>query len=491
MDARPVDAAGQRRPAEEVYAYRRIADEITAWISDGTLQAGDRLPSVRRTCAQWSVSVPTVLQAYRLLEARRMVRARPRSGYFVLARPRRVEDEPRRSLPASAPARVTTGELIVRFLESVADGSLVPLGTALPDPALLPTARLARTLGAVARRDSVRSAMVWSPSGAEELRQQIAQRTVATRAPVTPGDVVVTAGCNEAIALGLRALTRPGDTVVVEAPAYYGTLQVIDALGLRALAVPADPREGIDVAALDAALRETEVAAAVVTPTVHNPLGSVMPEARRRELAAVLDAHGVPALEDDTYADLHFGPERPPSLRAFTRVAPVLVCGSFSKTLASAYRVGWIIPGRYHADVLRLKAATTVATPTPTQLAIAEFLRTGGYDHHVRRLKAALQANVERVTAQVAGRFPPGTRISAPAGGFLLWVELPEAVDALELYARCLGRGVSLAPGPVFSATGGNRNLIRLNGGLLWSPRVEQALNVIAHEAQALVRTTG
>ena len=381
-------------------------------------------------------------------------------------------------------AHVTTRDLIVDFLEAVADPRAVPLGTALPDPAVLPTARLARLLGSVVRREQVRSAMIGTPSGAEELRGEIARRTLATRAPVARDDIVITTGCAEAIALGLRVLTRPGDAVIVESPAYFGTLQAIDALGLRALEVDTDPREGIRLDALERALASGTAAALVLTPNVHNPLGCVMPDERKRELAALLDRFGIPAIEDDTYAELSFSVERPASLRAFVRSAPVLSCGSFSKTLAPAYRVGWMIPGRHREGIMRLKAATTVATALPPQLAIAEFLHVGGYDHHLRQLTSAMHANVQRVASEVAMRFPAGTRVSAPAGGFVLWVELPESVDALELYRRCMARGVSLAPGPVFSATGGNRNFIRLNGGLLWSAQIEGAIDVIAGEAR-------
>jgi DNA-binding transcriptional MocR family regulator len=481
---------GDARPAsaDEPYAYRRIADEVSARIADGTLRPGDRLPSVRRTSAQWGVSIPTVLQAYRLLEAQRVVAARPKSGFFVLARAAsHPVAEPRAARAASVAAHVTTRDLIVDFLESVADPRAVPLGTALPDAALLPTARLARLLGAVVRRDQVRSALISTPSGAEELRGEIARRSLATRAPVARDDVVITSGCADALALALRALTTPGDAVVVESPAYFGTLQAIDALGLRALEVSTDPREGIRIDALEEALRSGSASALVVTPNVHNPLGCVMPDERKRELAMLLDQFRLPTIEDDTYAELSFASDRPASLRAFVRAAPVLSCGSFSKTLAPAYRVGWMIPGRYRSEITRLKAAMSVATALPPQLAIAELLRSGGYDHHLRQLTSALHANVQRVTSEVAMRFPAGTRVASPIGGFLLWVELPESVDALELYRRCMTRGVSLAPGPVFSATGGNRNFIRLNGGLLWSPQIERAMDIVAGEAARMM----
>jgi DNA-binding transcriptional MocR family regulator len=488
MTALPSLADGRRDSSDELYAYRRIASEVSAHIADGTLRPGDRLPSVRRTSAQWGVSIPTVLQAYRLLEAQRVVAARPKSGFFVLARgSSQRAAEPRAARAAAMAAHVTTGGLIVDFLEAVADHRAVPLGSALPDPALLPTARLARVLGSVVRRDPVRSALISTPSGAEELRGEIARRTLATRAPVSRDDIVITNGCAEAIALGLRALTKPGDAAIVESPAYFGTLQAIDALGLRALEVSTDPRDGIRLDALEQALASGSATALVLTPNVHNPLGCVMPDERKRELAALLDRFAIPTIEDDTYAELSFSVDRPASLRAFARTAPVLSCGSFSKTLAPAYRVGWMIPGRYREEIMRLKAATTVATALPPQLAIAEFLRGGGYDHHLRQLRSTLHANLQRVASEVAIRFPPGTRISSPAGGFLLWVELPESVDAVELYRRCMAREVSLAPGPVFSATGGNRNFVRLNGGLLWSAEIERAMDVIAGEAMRMM----
>lgn len=466
--------------ADERYAYARLAADIESLVRAGTLGPGERLPSVRRMSAQRGVSLPTVVQAYRLLETRRVIRARPQSGFYVLppSRPNLIEARGAETL--ADPGEVTTGDLIMRVLEMVADPALVPLGTALPEPDLLPTAELSRCLGRVARRQAGHRAAELAPSGVEALRQQVARRALEAGCARTADDVVITCGAAEAIHLSLRALTRPGDTVAVESPAYFGTLQAIDSLGLRALEIPVDPRTGIRLDLLAEALRRGGVRAVVVTPNVHNPLGCIMPDENKAELVRLLAESGVPAIEDDTYGELHFADPRPRSLQAFDRSGLVISCGSFSKTVAPSYRVGWMVPGRYRDRVLHLKLATTAATSAPPQLALAEYLASGGYDRHLHRLRALLRGTVERFAFEVAERFPAGTRISQPAGGFLLWVQLPEGSDTVDLQRRALKRGLSVAPGPAFSASGDFRDCLRINAGYRWSDRTREALDLVA-----------
>lgn len=465
----------------ERFAYERLAADISELIRAGTLRPGDRLPSVRRTCASRGVSMPTVLQAYRLLEARRLIGARPQSGFYVLppqARPALTRQEPAVAVPE--PGAVTTGDLITRVLELVANPALVPLGTALPAEELLPTGALARALRAATRHQPGSARAIVTPSGSDTLRREIAKRALDAGHSVSRDDVVVTCGCAEALSLCLRALTRPGDTVAVESPAYFGTLQAMEVLGLRALEIPVDPETGLRIEALADALDRTKVAALVVTPNVHNPLGCVMPDARKRELVALLATHGVPAIEDDTYGELAFGEARPRSLRAFDDAGLVLTCGSFSKTLAPEYRVGWTVPGTYRDRVLHLKLATTAATAVPPQLALAGYLASGGYEQHLRRLRRSLRATLERWSFEVAERLPAGTRISRPAGGYLLWVQLPRGIDTVALQRRAVSRGLSVAPGPAFSASGAFTNYLRINAGHPWSARTRDALDLLA-----------
>jgi DNA-binding transcriptional MocR family regulator len=429
---------------------------------------------------EWSVSVPTVLRAYRLLEARRLVEGRAKSGFYVLPSSVGRLGPADREAPVPDPSAIRTSDLIMRFLEMVSDPDLIPLGTALPDPDFLPTATLARFLGRTARRHALRSAAISPPSGIPELRHEVARRALHAGCSVAADDVVITCGCTEAIALCLRSLTDPGDTVAVESPTYFGTLQVLDALGLKALEIPVDPDIGISLEHLDDALSRGGVSAVVVTPNVQNPLGCVMPDERKRELVRILEAHGVPAIEDETYAELHYARSRPCSLQALDRAGLILSCGSFSKTLAPGYRIGWAIPGRFRDAVLHFKLATTVGTPVPPQFAFAEFLSSGEYDPHLRRVRQIFESNVHRLTYEIGNRLPHGTLVSRPAGGFLLWTRLPYGTDALGLQHRAIARGLSVAPGPAFSASGRFRDYVRINAGYRWSAGMEKALDGLA-----------
>ncbi|MDX1530255.1 MAG: PLP-dependent aminotransferase family protein [Rhodothermales bacterium] len=470
------------------FLYERLAASLTALIEAGTLRPGERLPSVRQFSQQQRVSVSTVLQAYRLLEDRRLVEARPQSGFYVRASWRRRPAEPAKSAPPLTAQPVGVGAFVAEVSAAVADPAIVPLGAAVPSPDLLPTAALNRTLAAAVRRAGARSNTYLPPEGDAELRREIARRALDGGATLGPDDLVVTNGCLEALALCLRAVTREGDTVAVESPAYFGVLQLIEGLHLRALEVATDPREGLCLDALERALTTQRVAACIVTPNFHNPLGSRMPEGKKEALVRLCAVCGVPLIEDDLYGDLYFEPPRPTSLKAFDEGGGVLACGSFSKTLAPGYRIGWAAPGRYRDAVVRLKLASSVATAAPLQLALTAFLQTGSVDHHLRRLRRAFADNLARMTQAVGEHFPEGTRVTRPQGGFVLWVELPAAVSALDLYHEALRRKISIAPGPIFSATGQYGHHVRLNGGYPWSERTDRALRTLGRLAHRRTR---
>jgi DNA-binding transcriptional MocR family regulator len=237
---------------------------------------------------------------------------------------------------------------------------------------------------------------------------------------------------------------------------------------------------------LDYAIRHNQVNACITIANFNNPLGSLMPDDKKRELTTLLAKREIPLIEDDVYGDLAYGPGRPPSTKAFDEKGLVLYCASFSKTLAPGYRVGWIAAGRYQQKVEQLKALLNIATASPTQLAIAEFLTNGGYDHHLRTLRRVYARQAAQVRDAIGRYFPPGTRVSRPEGGYILWVELPEGYDGFRLYELALQEGISIAPGRIFTLGDKYGNCLRLNAAI-WSERIEQALETLGGLAETVV----
>lgn len=463
--------------------YEKVADRVATLIARGTLRPGERVPSVRTLSELENVSVSTVLHAYVILENRGLIETRPQSGHYVRAAPRSLPDEPKMLRPTAAATRVSVSDLVRRVYSAVGDPTIVPLGAAFPEAALLPVQKLNRTLAAVTRGAGTTAMSYDPPPGLPALRREIARRSLTWGCALSPDDFVVTCGAMEALYLSLSAVARAGDTIAIESPAYYGVLQAIEHLGLRAVEIPTHPRHGVELDALESIVRRTKIKACLLVPNFNNPLGSCLADDRKEELVRLLEKHDVPLIEDDICGDLHFGPTRPKVCKAFERKGAVLLCGSFSKTLAPGYRVGWVAPGRYREKVELLKFAHTAGTASPCEMAIAAYLSEGGFDRHLRTLRTTFASHVERMSEAIGVAFPPGTRVTRPAGGFVLWVELPRRANALELHARALRAGIGIAPGPIFSPKQRFQNFIRINCGRVWNDSIERAVGTLGRLA--------
>ncbi|XSG84070.1 MAG: PLP-dependent aminotransferase family protein [Methylohalobius sp. ZOD2] len=466
--------------------YQRIARQIAEQINQGVYRPGDRLPGVRRLSRQFGVSVSTIVQAQRCLEDEGRIQARPRSGYYVRARPWPLPDPPDISRPTVRPVPVTGQALVLRLIQATNERDFVQLGAAVPDPRFLPVRPLQRTLSAAARNGGERLATYQFPPGNPELRRQIARRMADSGCRIPPDEIVVTSGCQEALILALRAVARPGDVIAIESPCFYVFLQAIESLGLQALEIPTHPTTGISLEALTLALEQWPVKACALTANFSNPLGYCMPAEKKQALVALLARHGTPLIEDDIYGDLGFDGDRPPAVRAFDEEGSVIYCSSFAKTLSPGLGVGWIIPGRWREAVTFLKCVTNLATPTWPQFAIADFLRHGGYDHHLRQVREEYSRHVALMIRAVGRYFPEGTRVTQPRGGFVIWVELPQTVDAVTLCQEALQRRISIAPGPIFSAAGKYAHFIRLNCAQIWNEKLEKALLTVGRLAREM-----
>lgn len=436
--------------------YQRLARVLERQIRRGVYAPGERLPGVRRLAAQFQVSVATALSGVETLERQGLIEARPRSGFYVReASPVTSRSPP----PRTVPTLVSGQERVLRLVQAAHSPGVLDLGTAIPHGDFYPLEMVNRCLRRCSRdaHDGYRF-----PPGDPTLRRQLARRLLTLGCEVDPEDIIITSGCQEAMTLALRALTRPGDVVAIESPSYYGLLQALESLELRALEIPSDPLQGIELPALEAALANWPVRACALVSHFSNPLGSCPDDVHQRALMALLERHGIPLVENDIYGELYHQGRRPAPLKSLEGNTPVLYCGSVAKTLSPGLRVGWVVNTQYRERLSYLKYVTNLSTPALAQRGVAQILEEGRDHRPLQQVRRRYREQLAWVTEQVQRCFPSGTRMSRPQGGFVLWVELPQG-DALSLARQALTQGISIAPGPVFSASGGYRRCLRLN----------------------------
>lgn len=458
--------------------YQALADELAQAIHAGRLPAGSGLPSLRECASQRRLSLNTVTAAYRLLEDQGLIAARPQSGFYV----RSVLAEPSASLRRQ-PSQVKGSaqqQLLAEVMEAQAQPGMLNLALAIPKgPRFYPQERLAKVTAQVLRQQPDWLSRYALPPGPLALREQVRLRAQRLGMALRAEDIVITHGAMEALQLALRACTRPGDTVGIEAPAYFNIYDLLSSLGLKALELPTHPRHGLVMEELEQAMAQGRIDALVCMPTVHNPLGCNMPLSSRQRLAALAQQHQVPVIEDMVYSELQYAEPPAPAARAFDSEGWVLVCSSFSKAIAPDYRLGWIDAGRYATAVRHLKFASSGGESELLCQSLAAFLQSGHYDHHLRSIRRLYEQQVASVRGLIARYFPEGTRATQPEGGFLLWLELPAEVDSLALFRAALAEAVVIMPGQVYSQGARYKHCIRLSCAQVLDDRYVNGLKTL------------
>ncbi|AHG22112.1 GntR family transcriptional regulator [Chania multitudinisentens RB-25] len=459
--------------------YEQLAQQVREQIQSGVWRAGDKLPSLRESGKRAGLSLMTVVQAYQLLESQGWIVARPQSGYYVAAHAQPLPQVVR-SEKLLLSEQVDINTFIFDVLQACKDPEIVPFGSAFPDATLFMQPKLARALSGVARKFTPHNSLANLPPGNEALRRHIAQRYVLSGIQVVPDEIVITAGAMESLNLSLQAVTQPGDYVAIESPAFYGALQALERLRLKAVAIATHPQDGIDLDSLQQALEQYPIRACWLMTNFQNPQGATMPQKNKQRLVSLLHERQISLIEDDVYGELYFAADRPLPAKALDSDGQILHCSSFSKCLAPGFRVGWVAAGRYAPQIQRLQLLSTVSTSVPMQMAIADYLLHGGYDTHLRRLRRLLALRQSVMSQAIAHYFPPTVKVSQPVGGYFLWLELRPEQSAMVLYQRALAEGVSIAPGRMFTTSNHFDHCFRLNASFDWSDKHETAIKTLA-----------
>lgn len=462
------------------YHYLRLANDLEHKIRSGNYRAGEKLPSLRTLRSRTGRSISTVYQAYNELEDRGVVEVREKSGFYVKPLLDKVLPRPVQEKGVIKPHKVTINTHSTMLQQYINNPDMLPLGTAIPSPELLPLKHLARELRNAASGYMDGTAIGYGhPTGIPQLRSELAKRADGYFYKEKGEEIIITNGCLAAIDLCLRAVAREGDVILIESPTFLCYLQLIEDLNMQALEIPVDPDTGFDMDILEQALADHDVKAALVNANFHNPLGYVLETDAKKRLISMFADREIPIIEDDIYGDLYFTRTRPVPLKSFDRDGLVLYCSSFTKSLAPDLRVGWTMPGRFMERVKRIKFNASVSSSQLNQLVAARFLASGAYDRHLRRMRNSLKKQAANMVMGVARYFPEGTRVSAPKGGLSLWVELDRQIDGLELFNRASRENIAVVPGSLCTVTDRFNHCIRLNCGYPWSDRLDNGIRTL------------
>lgn len=459
------------------FLYTEIAGNMARLIKTGVLKPGERLPSVRMLCREHHISMNTAKRVFLELEGQSLIKSKPQSGYFVSELTQQRLPLPETSQPPQADGGKEPEELIRKVYATMGNKNLTLFSIGVPSDALLPLAKLNKAM-IHATRELQDSGTGYEPlQGNEKLRRMIAARSLAWGGSLHENDLVTTAGGMNALSFCMMALGKPGDTIALESPCYPGILQLATSLGLKVLELPTHPVTGVEVDALKKAIPKINIC--LLVPNFNTPLGSLMPDEHKKEVVELLAKHRIPLIEDDIYGDLYFGDQRPKCCKSFDTSGSVLLCSSVSKTLAPGYRVGWIAPGMYKEQILKLKLVHSISSSSITQETVASFLKSGRYENHLRHMRKTLQTNYQHYVQAITEYFPEGTQISRPQGGLALWIALDKKINTTLLFDRALKQQISIAPGRMFTLQNQFENCMRLSIGLPWSEEIRQKLKLL------------
>ncbi len=480
-------AGGTNKDME--YHYLKLANKLEQQIQEGEYLAGEKLPSLRKLRAATGRSLSTVYQAYEELENRGLIEVREKSGFFVRPLLSDILPLPKQGVSPVKAHKVAINVLSAMMQRSLTNPDLIPFGEAILAPSLLPGKQMAAAVRSAASGYQDGSYSGYGAAlGYEKLQKEIRKRSLDLPHRCSDKEIIITQGCMNGVELCLRSVARPGDTILLESPTFLCYLQLIEDLNMQAMEVPADPSTGLHIDTLRTALDEHDIRAALLIPTFQNPLGFDMDAATKEELVSLFAERGVPIIEDNIYGNLFFGDRKSLPLKHFDNQGMVLYCNSFSKDLMPDLRLGWLLAGKYREKVKRLKFNNSLANSQLMQHALALFLKSGGYERHLRKLRNSLRKQAADMSQSIGRHFPAETRISSPKGGLTLWVELPESVDGLQLFRLAEKKNISILPGTLCSSTGQYDHCIRLCYGHPWNDRLEKGMATLGGLVKSLVK---
>lgn len=458
--------------------YETLAQRYIDDIKAQRLPAGSRLPALRVMAKQHQVSMTTATKAYDYLQQTGWIYSQPQSGYFVANQ----ASSPYFSfpLPKKSERRDPKQFAPLRGYQPYSD-QLRPLVTSMISPQLQPMVALQRCIKRVTQRSEKHLFHYPEEQGSLALRQALSQHFRQGHFTFSSEEVVITNGCLDAVRLAIESTTKEGDTLAISSPCFSGLLDLLATLSRNIIEIRCD-ENGLDIEQLEECMAQGLIQATLFSTSHMNPTGITLSAQQKQALAQLAVKYRVPMIEDDVYYELGHQ-KQPLPAKYWDQKGYVIWCGSFSKTLAAGLRLGWSLPGCFIDRYITCQSSTNFGVNSLLQASLAEFINTGEYRTHVNRIRRTLSKQVYTYRQFLSDHLPTTTKISAPEGGMVLWLQIP-GLDTIELARQTHEQGVEICSGIGFSTHDLYHDCLRINCG--WPLTTDGKINGIQQQLATL-----
>ena len=481
------------------FQYQKLAQQIIQSIKNHELLVGHKLKSLRDFAALHHVSISTAQRCYDLLEAQGYLYVKPKSGYFIkdinqldlehtsghgnsLASKKsnhaRLPEHPDfESIPRDVSNVILQNEIQHASIQN----HVIPLGALQLSPPLVPIIPLRRSIQRALKHCQPEDFLYCNKQGHIKLRQALAQHWREDGIYISSDDIYISNGCLPTLQLLIQQLSQEGDSVLIPTPTFNVQLLLLANLKRKIIEIPSD-HQGIDLQRLEQAMSEHKAKLCLLTANYQNPLGYCLSDADKQRIAQLAAKYQCIILEDDIYAECGHGNQRPLPIKYWDNDGYVIWISSVSKSLSSAYRVGWFCLGKQLKQHIPHLLSHNVGVNTPLQLGLADFLNSRAYRQHLSQLAVKLKQHVKEYRQAILKAFAPlNIGLSQPQGAYALWLELPKQIDSTQLYLAAQQQGISIVPGTVFGEDERYKHYIRINAGHALSPEIQQSIEFLAN----------
>ncbi|MBC8987486.1 PLP-dependent aminotransferase family protein [Pedobacter sp. N36a] len=473
------------------YRYEEISAEIAINITEGRLKPGHKLPSVRSLKQQYKAGLSTINKAYELLIIMGLVECVPKSGYYVALRKvntgavvtnpptqTRLRDELFRNNLLAITASINPGHR----------HSVSEFNVAAPDDLFIPQKMILRNMQQVIREKGTKLLRYYPSNGSESLKEQITKHSALNHGTFDSEGLIITDGALQAFYIALAAVTTAGDAVAIESPCVFSMLQVLTTLKLKIVEIPVLNTDGFDLGFLEETLKTIPIKAIALTPNFHNPTGFLMSDEHKLRLLEIAKMRDIPIIENDVYGDLNFGDHRPGNISSMDGSGLVMTFSSFSKTLASGIRLGWLFTGRFFKEAEQIKFSLGSTVAPVYQETMLNILSTNSYERHIRSFRMKLASQCYQTMELISTHFPEKTLISTPKGGYSIWLKMERAIDMVKFHYHCEEIGVRFTPGYTFSYSNAFEQYFRIVFAMKYTPSRENVLKQAGLFAGSVIR---